>query len=629
MCLYKNFTILITTHNNYKTIGALLANIGSLDPEEILIVDRGSDLNFRQILKSFQRNNTRIKILEYPDKKNKYKALEQGFEKYLKKDNKYLLTIDAKSNYSRKEIQDVMDVMFKKNFAILTRVRKTSKRINLRNPYYMLTMYLMYGIFNKDPESDLAAYRRDSAKKLLDLKNYSEFVFKRNQEMYKNRDDSGFICYGVQKSKEKVSETLKNIFSVPNMYELRRDQQPTFIVSFLLPLLLIYAFLHLYAMPFGYAETFEKDDSAVSISRDNFYTIAGQEVLDGVTEVTVAPVINKADVWADIEVKGDDNLFIIPNEIDDEDIIDVWEYQRSFEEDFDYKLLDDYNVRDTKSFTFPGQENTDIDYLAFKLDLNIDLEEEIEKPQMIMKYEGLELIRHEDKLELRLKEKHNSTHRVFYDIPEIQRDSMEIIAVHKKANEQRDTQGYLALYANLEIANRPAIEVTPITQPPISNRDINTKWNDFFKGDVSQDHISLKQSKVQTEIEWKSSRTHENIQNYYLDTYKQNREDVDVDIENSCKNDLTKDVCRLGGQFNRIYENDNEYVGREQVFYDKEFFNSFNGEINEIKVGYQNPFREKKSVSNFYSRTPFTAQIFGERASLEELYIRLRKDSVW
>lgn len=428
--------------------------------------------------------------------------------------------------------------------------------------------------------------------------------------------------FELEKLKKRL-EDLKRIYGVPDVKKLNQKQQAFYLFSILFPLLMVYSVLHLYALPFGYYEEFGMDD--LTISQDYFYTIDGVEVLDGIAEVTVNPRINRANVFADIKIEGDDDLYIIPEKIEEGDLKDdVWDKEWVFEEDFDYLLLDDYEVK------------KDSDYLTFKIEIELDKNEKIEHPQVIMKYQGLMLIRHQDVIEWRKMEVSSRVHRMFYHLQDDDfKKPISVLLINKSIDASRNSHGVYFFYVNNKLIEAP---VNNYQKKRIDGNEMTETvpiihywgWNKEFLTDVSQKYISIKQEEYTNNLikEMNSHKPNrEKLEIYYKKTFKDPNPDIGFRFgeESTCNyydlNNIYNQTCQLLEKRTFKYKDKNEQILEEsqQSYYVKAFLNNFDGRVNQLSIKYTNPFKKSTRLTNFYNNTNSKIKIAGENSRLNKL----------
>lgn len=169
---YKKFTILIPCHNEEETIGTVLANMISLNPLKIVVVDDGSIDKSAKIVKRIQRfSPVPIILLQNLANGGVGFALTRGFQ-YCKQDGAdFIVTVDADNQHSKEDTQKLMDfVLRNKGIDIVSGVRKFSKSIplskKLSNFCASTTLFILYGITHPDPLCGLRIYSRGVAENL-------------------------------------------------------------------------------------------------------------------------------------------------------------------------------------------------------------------------------------------------------------------------------------------------------------------------------------------------------------------------------------------------------------------------------------------------------------------------------
>lgn len=689
MSNYKDFVIVLVTHESYRTIGLALQDLKELNPKKIIVADANSEVFFRARAKEILQD---IKIVESPFKKDKHTALLNALMYSLKVKTKYIVTIDADNYPSKKEIKDLMDSIKENDYILLSLQRKyLTRKEYIQKEFTKAKDNLLYKVHNRDPYTPTRVFKKSIAKKILDSKTPKQYAKNIVKIMEENKECSGFISYEKEKKKKKmvvekkekkkgiflkkinkyeethreeketreiaeketkktrkirergleiqkkvveikerikvkvdlkkikegikentfkakektvsffkktksflktIPHSLKEILAIPNVKELKRKEQNLFVLSILLPLLLAYGVLHLYANPLGYWEKFEVEDREVQKTMNDFFSKSNVMYLDGITEVTVSPRTDRADVMAHVKIEGDENLYILEENIDKDEIKErMWSFEKKLEEEKEYHYLDEYEVKGNSR------------YISFKLEAEDDWHREIEKPELVLKYGQIQLIRHQDVFELRRTHYSPVVERVFQDIDKNEK-TQNIVAVFKQPDKERDIRGFLSLYVNEKMSMQPLTN-----QIQNTNNNIDWEWNEYFKKDISQEYISLKQEEQipQKEVE--------NL-------------DDDSCIKKSKEKKYTH-TCKLADEFERMYDENERYVGSKQAIYQKEMFGNFNGEVKKISVGYDYPFEKKQEITKHYSRTPISIKIFGEMSEIKKLEITLYKESLW
>jgi hypothetical protein len=430
---------------------------------------------------------------------------------------------------------------------------------------------------------------------------------------------------------------LKDFYKIPKFKELDRVGKVLFVFAFLLPLTIVYIFLHFYFWPFGLNVNYDLDSKEVEFTnRDFFYTIDGERVLDGIAEIKLRTTIPKRNLKTNISVEGE-NLYLIPEVFKDHDINFTPDFSREFGEDFDYILLDEYEVKEE-------------DLIVFKIDYELDIYRDI-KDEILLKYKNLKIIQRNNSVELMVNEILGGEFKTFqtqiglgFEIPEEKEEerieNVTMYAIYKKPS---DTNGFIELFANNRISERVVI---PSDEKKYDDMfeifEIKTVWNEELEKDLSQQYVSLKQEDYTVSLLRDIPEDLRDIVNwdlYYEKLFKpkefEEEEKMTKELENQECNENEESVYEevkdyeetkpLGNGFFRYDENFNE---RFHIFYKKEFFNSFEDKVNKISIGYEYPISFKKEFSTL-KNTPMKFTIVGEDSKIENIKINIRRESLW
>jgi cell division protein FtsL len=389
---------------------------------------------------------------------------------------------------------------------------------------------------------------------------------------------------------------LKKFYSVPNFKKLKTSEKIIYVFAILIPLSIIYSFLHFYYLPFGYNKDLQKNDRAISIKMD-----VEKDLLDGVAKITVKPLISKRNVLVHAYVE-EEGLYFIQPPIFEEDFLDVWDYVEEFSENFDYKILDEYLV------------NQDADFISFKLEYEIDWEKPIETPEIVLKYQNLKILQYNGYIELRVEETEDEvlkTYREFYYFQDEEVDS--IVTLYANYKKPGDTNGFIELCVNGVISSRTVINKISQTE---DEKSFTTIWNEELEKDFSQPYISLKEDEYSLNMLQNvpdDIKAFVNKKAYYEHLHKPN---IDDSLENET-------------DFDQYIYDENDPTIRYQIYHDKEFFNSFSGYIQEIRIGYDYPFLKKQTFDAIFAETPFEISIAGESTKFENIHINLYRKPLW
>ena len=105
---YNDFTILIPCYSEEETIGSVLAQMLSLNPGNIVVVDDGSVDKSAEIIRYIQGFG-RITFIQHTKNAGVGNALKTGFRYSSTLDTKYILTVDADNQHSKEDAKKVMD----------------------------------------------------------------------------------------------------------------------------------------------------------------------------------------------------------------------------------------------------------------------------------------------------------------------------------------------------------------------------------------------------------------------------------------------------------------------------------------------------------------------------------------
>ncbi len=412
---------------------------------------------------------------------------------------------------------------------------------------------------------------------------------------------------------------FKDFYEIPKFKKLDNVGKAIYIFSFLIPALIVYTFLHLYFLPFGLNKDYTLENREVQFTNtDFFYTIEKKEVLDGVTEVKIEPTIPKRNVVATVSVTGE-NAYIIPLRITQDDISFNPEYTKEFEKNKEYIYLNDYNVKDE-------------DIVVFKIDYEIDAEEQ-ECSEILLKYKNMRIIQNEGSIEMRLDKRIEGrieTFQSFFYLGEEEKQQpITLYAVYKKPNQ---TNGFLEIFANNKLNGRTIVpSQNKVTDDKIAEIELETIWNEELTKDLSQEFISLKQEEYTQNL---LKDVPENLKNvidlnlYYEKLFKpeNNFEEIQEEeleeTEEECEDVIKTEKSIF------VYDQENPNK-RYQVFYKKDFFKNFSGNIQSISVGYGYPIEQKKELKTLFPNTPIYIKIVGENSEIENIDVNLFREPVW
>jgi glycosyltransferase involved in cell wall biosynthesis len=196
MSKYKDFTILVPCYNEEETIGSVLVQMLSLNPKHIVVVDDGSTDRSAEIIKYLQGFG-KIILVQHTKNVGVGSALKSGFRYCLNLKTKYVVTVDADNQHSKKDTKKVMDEILKKDLLTVAGVRKFHKNIPMKKKFsnFMAktAFVLLYGINTPDPLCGLRAYSKDLLPELLTLENGYDWAVSVNKLMRSYKKESAYV----------------------------------------------------------------------------------------------------------------------------------------------------------------------------------------------------------------------------------------------------------------------------------------------------------------------------------------------------------------------------------------------------------------------------------------------------
>ncbi len=193
---YKDFTILIPCYNEEETIGTVLVQMLSLNPKHIVVVDDGSTDRSTEIVKYLQGFG-KIILIQHTKNVGVGSALKSGFRYCLGLNTKYVVTVDADNQHSKRDTVRVMKKIMKDDLLVVSGVRKFHKNIPLKKKFsnFMakISFILLYGIKTPDPLCGLRSYSKDILPELLTLENGYDWAVSVNKLMKKFGKNSGYV----------------------------------------------------------------------------------------------------------------------------------------------------------------------------------------------------------------------------------------------------------------------------------------------------------------------------------------------------------------------------------------------------------------------------------------------------
>ena len=251
---------------------------------------------------------------------------------------------------------------------------------------------------------------------------------------------------------------FKDFYEIPKFKKLDNVGKTIFVFSFVLPVVIVYTFLHLYFWPFGLERTYTLEDRNLRLTDEGFfYEEDLQEVLDGTSQIELHTRITKRNLRTTVSVEGD-GLYLIPEVFTEDDVDFEPIFSRNFEEDFDYLLLDDYKTED------------DTEYIVFKLDYELNTEEEI-GGGILLKYQNMKAIQRGNVIEFNVEKKHEDESTIYSTWLGLKETVNTVYFVYKKPV---GMNGFIEILAEGKISDRVVI--------PQKN----------FNESIGQEYVSLK-----------------------------------------------------------------------------------------------------------------------------------------
>jgi hypothetical protein len=419
---------------------------------------------------------------------------------------------------------------------------------------------------------------------------------------------------------------IKNIFTklypLKEYKKLKKENPLGFYLTILIPLLLLFTFLYLYFYPFGYSKEFVfNNEDILETTRGNIYFSNLEDKQDGLTYITFDPKLPVRNPHIRLSVKGDD-IHVLPIKESMSEVNDIWKYtteeftKETLDEntkdteleyrEFTYGYIDDYTPEDLGMYTI---------YMRYipkvEIDENITYpEDQVFYPkdqQLLFKYKNMRIIQNAFSLELRVDEVYDGnlyTYQVYTFLPEnFLNNEHELVAVYKKPN--RENNGYIELFLNGVRSER---------------RVVSSPYNLFF------DYDDLKQyeEEIKSEV----------LNDLNQDVITVGQEIYRVNMDREIPKDI-RSIVHIKNYYEELFKSDlpEKYIGDMYipltVYYDKPFYNYFEGSVNELRMGYEYPFEKRKELTELYSITPIGLPIAGERENIEEVKLEISRDPVW
>ncbi|MDZ4838833.1 MAG: glycosyltransferase family 2 protein [Bacteroidota bacterium] len=188
---YKQFTILIPCYNEEQTIGTVLANMISLNPARIVVVDDGSKDKSAKIIKRIQKISP-VPIIYISNRINlgQGASIQNGI-KYLNSniDCRYVVTVDADNQHRRTDVLALMERALESDadFVLSQRIFKNvAFRAKVNNTLTITASVVFFGVFLKDPFCGLRCYSK-SLFNQINFFNREEWNFSSNELYFKSK----------------------------------------------------------------------------------------------------------------------------------------------------------------------------------------------------------------------------------------------------------------------------------------------------------------------------------------------------------------------------------------------------------------------------------------------------------
>lgn len=195
---YKQYTVLVPCYNEEETIGTVMANMISLNPKRIVVVDDGSTDKSAKIVKRIQRfSPVPIILLQNLSRGGVGFALSRGFLYCLQVEAKYIVTVDADNQHTKEDVNKVLEKSLAQpeNF-IISGVRKFGEDIPLSKKFSNFcaaaTFLVLYNITHPDPLCGLRVYKR-SILSQLELESGYDWVVSVNKFIKDNPNVCSFV----------------------------------------------------------------------------------------------------------------------------------------------------------------------------------------------------------------------------------------------------------------------------------------------------------------------------------------------------------------------------------------------------------------------------------------------------
>ncbi len=247
---------------------------------------------------------------------------------------------------------------------------------------------------------------------------------------------------------------FKDFYEIPKFKKLDKIGKTIFVFSFLFPALILYTFLHLYFLPFGLDKDYSLEDGNLRLTDEGFfYEEDLKEVLDGTSQIELHTRIPKRNLRTTVSVEGE-GLYLIPEAFTEDDVDFNPDYTKKFDENFDYAVIDDYQIEEK------------IDYLVFKLEYELKDQEEVNE-EILFGYKNIEAIQKGNMVEFNVEKVYEDEIETYTTRLALEKDSNTVYFTYKQPGE---TNGFLEIFSGEKISHRSTIP----------NKDFNPNNEQYF-----------------------------------------------------------------------------------------------------------------------------------------------------
>jgi hypothetical protein len=409
-----------------------------------------------------------------------------------------------------------------------------------------------------------------------------------------------------------LKKILKEIYPIDEYKELKKSNPVGFYITILIPLLLLFTFIYLYFFPFGYSKTYVLGDEELKNGGKGALSFSKVEEKNmGLVALTFDPKIGVRNPYVDVSVEGEDS-YVLPIK---EDILDVWDFStESFKKEILYGESDTLESNELGEYTYGYVDNYDVrdeDMLSVYVKYMPSMEDQnsgFVAPldyQLLFKYGNMRLVHNAYSLALSVDEVYDGELYTYitywgFDLNFYDKEH-EVVAVYQKSVGEKN--GYIDLVVDGYRAQRQVV-VSP--------------YNLFY----DYDDLKKYEEEIESEV---LNDLNQSIISLGQEIYR-------VDMEKGLPRDVRKSVD-LKVYYEELYKSvlPEKHIGDMyiplSVYYDKNFYNYFNGYVYELRVGYVYPFEKLKSITVLYPSTPLTVYVAGE--DIENILVNIYREGIW